>query len=58
METIGLGFSRKLQLCAGMTVRETNPVRNTFGTSRINFYRRKRSWHIGGGPAYNIIAGV
>jgi hypothetical protein len=37
METVGLGFSRKLQLCVGMTVHETNPIRNTFGTGRINF---------------------
>jgi hypothetical protein len=37
METVVLGFSRKLQLCAGMTVREANPIQNTFGTDRINF---------------------
>jgi hypothetical protein len=58
METIGLGFSRKSQLCAGVTVRETSSVRNTFGTGRINFLRRKRSWYICEGPAYNLITGV
>jgi hypothetical protein len=41
METIGLGFSRKPHLCAGMTVHKTNPVRNTLGTNQINILRRR-----------------
>jgi hypothetical protein len=57
-KTVGLGFSRKLQLCAGMTMLESNPIRNTFGADRINFLRRKRSRHIHEGPAYNLITGI
>jgi hypothetical protein len=46
METVGLGFSRKIQICAGMAVHKTNLDWNTSGTGRINFWRRKRSRHI------------
>jgi hypothetical protein len=52
METVGLGFSRKPQLCAGMTVRETNPVHNTFGTGRIKLLREEEE------PTYSMVAGV
>jgi hypothetical protein len=37
MEIVGLGFSRKLQLCAGLTVHETNPVRIPSGPARLTF---------------------
>jgi hypothetical protein len=37
METVGLGFSRKPHLCAGITVRETNPVRIPSGPAGLTF---------------------
>jgi hypothetical protein len=34
------------------------PVRNTFGTGRNNYKRRKSGRDIDRGPAYKLVAGI
>jgi hypothetical protein len=58
-ETVGLGFLRKPQLCAGVTVHKTSPVRNTFGTDRINFFEKdEEPEHMRSSGIYNPVSGI